>query len=105
MSKRSPLRLQVSAQHIRLGKRANPNDCPVALALTDAGYKLPCVSYPFFYGYAANGMPQHFDYDEGVRQFVTAFDDGADVEPCILLLTFNDRGVYDAASYININRE
>ena len=68
-------KIVVTQQHIDLGKRKCPGECPVALAAQDAGYHRPSVwlrSMSFVkdlnrqFGFLPNIVTQFIqDYDEG----------------------------------------
>lgn len=73
------MEIKVTQAHINAGKRSSPCECPVSLALKDAGVREPMVT-----GWGIqSGHPARIrvPLPPSVWSFAVCFDDGQDVEP------------------------
>ena len=92
------MQLQVSRQSIAYGKATHPRQCPIALALIDAGYRDVYTSVQVATARDCNGSRRVFLYSESARDFMSAVDAGAAVQPCTIGLTEVDvRGHHHSA--------
>jgi hypothetical protein len=78
------MRLTVTAEDIRDGKRESCSSCPMALALNRAGFETAYVNL-WFVRESANGLPL-FSLSESAMQFVSDFDAGKPVQPATFVL-------------------
>ena len=73
------IRIQVTNEHIRNGRRNEPRSCPVALAFRDAGYDVSVASELHWGHYAAcAGLTKP---TKAIQEFVNAFDKKLVVKP------------------------
>jgi hypothetical protein len=78
------MRLTVTAEDIRDGKRESCSSCPMALALNRAGFETAYVNL-WFVRESANGLPL-FSLSESAMQFIADFDAGKPVQPATFVL-------------------
>ena len=79
LPQRTPMLVHVIEEHISRGKRKQCSDCPVALAMKDAGCVFPLVDYALIWGPA--GARLSMETPEAVGVFITRFDQGLPVAP------------------------
>lgn len=79
------MKIDVTKEHIRNGKRGKPGSCPLALALKDANCENPsvCCRYCF---YTRNGKAYEGILSRKTSKKIIEFDSGGDIEPftCIV---------------------
>ncbi len=81
------MKIQVTKECIEKGQRKSKSCCPIALALKEAGYRLPLVgSRVATFRIAGTELRQRVFLPAGARDFVEAFDSGLDVEPTVFEL-------------------
>ena len=68
------MKLKVTMKHIQAGKPTNKGECPLALALKDAGFS---YAYVDDRGICADG--KYCTHTMATSTFMRAFDDGAPV--------------------------
>lgn len=71
------IKVEVTEEHIRKGKRRKPNGCPVTRALRAAGFKRPFVADDYWE--ASNHWED--DLPLKVQLFIERFDAGKPVKP------------------------
>ncbi len=75
-------KITVTKKHIKNGRRYHPYDCPIALALKDAGFRTSCV-YLHEIITSSHEHEACWQYtfkncstSKGVKKFIKAFDSG-----------------------------
>jgi len=74
------IKVKITKEHISKGERKHHCRCPIALALTDAGFTKVMVQ-PYA---ASTGETGIFSLCEEAEKFVRAFDAGNTVYPFVL---------------------
>lgn len=70
------MKITVTAEHIKKGKRCSPYECPVALACIDAGFKDVSIGTS-----GCNLDRERFLYIGNVRSNIDRFDAGSPIKP------------------------
>lgn len=85
------LTIQVTAEHIKEGQRANCTKCPIALALLEAVKPARWVSVGPLLLFALPQEPWYYraaEFPTYVQEFISDFDAGLPVEPIMFEATF-----------------
>lgn len=78
------MKISITRQHIKHGKRDRATLCPIALACKEKGFKRIKIHYDEF------EIDGHIGYlPQKACQFITAFDKGLPVEPFTFRLRFS----------------
>lgn len=91
------VKIKVTEEHIKAGKRGDCNACPIALAVLDA-VMVPAVRANMFglslicsdRGYPDNEYISHANYTPKVARFISDFDRGNHVKPFTFYAEFTD---------------
>ncbi len=81
MKSTNRIKIEVTAKHIKKGKKKQCGECPIALAMLDAGMEEPRVYADIAYSgsFADNpefGHRQNWDLPRSAQRFVQSFDAG-----------------------------
>ena len=82
--------ITVTALHIKEGKTHVAAECPVALALIEAGYTNPIVSPTSTLIPVSPIENLRLDHSDGLSKWILAFDAGQDVAPIEVLALCNN---------------
>lgn len=84
----------VTEQHIKHGRPMLANKCALALAMKDAGIKVPCVDFLSPDGLTAtgylDGFYTHFQTSKDIAAWVRRFDRREPVQPCRVVLAVQE---------------
>lgn len=76
-----PTKVKVTAEHIKKGLKEDPCNCPIALALKDAGYKEVLVRGSEIEFDSTNGYAICIAAGTRIDLFIDDFDSGTKVKP------------------------
>lgn len=74
------MNLTITAKHLKEGKKCKCRECPIALALIDAGFEKACVGVEIIYA-VKNHSLEYFKHSQQSQIFMQHFDRGLTVVP------------------------
>ncbi len=84
----SRMKIVVKKKHIKNGVCSDPTECPIALAMTDAGARNTSVSSSRVSFISFNGKAVNTEFTQKIKKFISLFDRNQTVKPDTFTLTY-----------------